>query len=89
VLGAPAETQPPPTPRSSAGSQALGCGTGQPERTSLSPLLSKSCPKGWVKVGFGAKASGGDQKRSSLKLSIANTNIPVQTNLEIVERGPS
>ena len=42
-----------------------------------------------MKVAFGARGLDGDQKRKSLRLGIANADIPVQTNLEIVMFGPS
>lgn len=58
------------TARSSAESQGLARGTGQPGRIVWSPLLLEACPKGWVKVGFGARALDGDQKRKSLRLGI-------------------
>lgn len=49
-----------------------------------SPLLWEACPR--LKVGFGARALDGDRKRRGLRQLCRD--VPVQTDLEIVEFSP-
>lgn len=69
-------------------SRVLGAGA-RHRAAQVSPLLLETCPKEWVKVGFGTRGLDGDRKRKSLRLAIVNADISGYINLEIMEFGPS